>query len=257
MTSDTYVGKTCPYCQTPIKPGAAVSICSACGMPHHAECWQENGRCTTFGCNGRPAGSGTAAAAPSVQRTPDGHAICPTCGYVMTPFDASCPRCENLRSQGRTPGPVLPPAMQPYAGGYGAPQPGYGTVPPPTAFPNPYAQPMPFECPYELCRWSWGAFGATLFWTAAMNQWGWFAGFLILAFCFPIGSLIISIYLGMKGNEQAWKSRQWISIEHFRSTQEVWDKWGIGLFVLGIVLGGCFFLLWVIGVSSGYSGSGY
>ncbi|MHB0935560.1 MAG: RING finger protein [Armatimonadota bacterium] len=56
MSSETVVGKTCPYCMTPIKPRVAVVICSACGMPHHAECWQENGRCTTFGCHGRPVG---------------------------------------------------------------------------------------------------------------------------------------------------------------------------------------------------------
>ena len=47
---DSHVGKTCPFCQTPIKPGANVITCPACGMPHHEDCWQENGGCTTFGC---------------------------------------------------------------------------------------------------------------------------------------------------------------------------------------------------------------
>lgn len=44
------IGKTCPYCLTPFKPGAAVVSCLRCGMPHHRDCWQENGGCTTFGC---------------------------------------------------------------------------------------------------------------------------------------------------------------------------------------------------------------
>jgi len=35
------IGKTCPYCQTPIKPGEAVVFCSACSIPHHRECWNE------------------------------------------------------------------------------------------------------------------------------------------------------------------------------------------------------------------------
>lgn len=48
------IGKTCPYCQTPIKPGEAVVFCSACSIPHHRECWNEGGGCTTFGCNGNP-----------------------------------------------------------------------------------------------------------------------------------------------------------------------------------------------------------
>jgi len=49
------IGKTCPYCQTPIKPGEAVVFCSACSIPHHRECWNEGRGCTTFGCNGNPA----------------------------------------------------------------------------------------------------------------------------------------------------------------------------------------------------------
>ena len=49
------IGKTCPYCQTPIKPGEPVVFCSACSIPHHQECWNEGRGCTTFGCNGHPA----------------------------------------------------------------------------------------------------------------------------------------------------------------------------------------------------------
>ena len=44
----------CPYCQTPIKAGAAAAVCPDCRATHHAECWRENGRCTTFGCMGTP-----------------------------------------------------------------------------------------------------------------------------------------------------------------------------------------------------------
>ncbi len=49
------IGKTCPYCQTPIKPGETVVFCSSCSIPHHQECWNEGRGCTTFGCNGNPA----------------------------------------------------------------------------------------------------------------------------------------------------------------------------------------------------------
>jgi hypothetical protein len=44
------IGKTCPYCQTPIKPGIPVVICPECKIPHHKECWEENVGCTTYGC---------------------------------------------------------------------------------------------------------------------------------------------------------------------------------------------------------------
>ena len=54
LTTDAHVvGKACPFCQSPIKPGADHVSCSECGIPHHAECWRENGGCTTFGCSRR------------------------------------------------------------------------------------------------------------------------------------------------------------------------------------------------------------
>lgn len=54
--SNNEVGKVCPYCQMPIKPGALVMKCPICGIPHHNECWRENGnKCTTYGCVGQGA----------------------------------------------------------------------------------------------------------------------------------------------------------------------------------------------------------
>jgi TM2 domain-containing membrane protein YozV len=46
----------CPYCRSPIEPGAADElICPGCGTPHHSDCFQENGGCTVFGCSSAPA----------------------------------------------------------------------------------------------------------------------------------------------------------------------------------------------------------
>lgn len=49
------VGKTCPYCRFPLKPGEQVMACPACKVPHHADCWSENRGCTTYGCQGTSA----------------------------------------------------------------------------------------------------------------------------------------------------------------------------------------------------------
>ena len=50
---NTIIGKNCPYCQTPIKPGAEAIACPSCEIVHHSDCWKANGnKCTTFGCNG-------------------------------------------------------------------------------------------------------------------------------------------------------------------------------------------------------------
>jgi ketosteroid isomerase-like protein len=46
--------KTCPYCQSKIKDSSGFIICSQCGTPHHKECWEENGGCTTYGCTNNP-----------------------------------------------------------------------------------------------------------------------------------------------------------------------------------------------------------
>lgn len=47
---ENHIGKGCPYCQFPIKHDSNVVVCSGCKIPHHRECWEENGGCTTFGC---------------------------------------------------------------------------------------------------------------------------------------------------------------------------------------------------------------
>jgi TM2 domain-containing membrane protein YozV len=51
--SDTVV---CPYCRMPFDDSAPPMIyCTACGVPHHEDCYQENGGCTVFGCARAPA----------------------------------------------------------------------------------------------------------------------------------------------------------------------------------------------------------
>ncbi len=80
-------------------------------------------------------------------------------------------------------------------------------------------------------RWNWGAFALSLFWAAAMNQWAWFA------LCFlPYANIIVIFYLAIKGNELAWKSRRWDSLEQFQATQAVWNNWGIAIFIIHTVL---------------------
>lgn len=51
--SDTVV---CPYCRMPFDDSSPPTIyCTACGVPHHEDCYQENGGCTVFGCAQAPA----------------------------------------------------------------------------------------------------------------------------------------------------------------------------------------------------------
>ena len=46
----------CPYCRMPFDEASPPRIfCTACGTPHHEDCYQENGGCTVFGCKRAPA----------------------------------------------------------------------------------------------------------------------------------------------------------------------------------------------------------
>jgi hypothetical protein len=39
----------CPICGSAIAPEARV-VCRRCGTPHHEDCWEFNGRCSTYAC---------------------------------------------------------------------------------------------------------------------------------------------------------------------------------------------------------------
>ncbi len=46
----------CPYCREALHtPETTTIFCTSCGTPHHADCYEENGGCTVFGCQAAPA----------------------------------------------------------------------------------------------------------------------------------------------------------------------------------------------------------
>ena len=102
--SNNYVGQTCPYCQFPIKPDDEIVYCSACNLPHHAQCWQENGKCTTFGCDGHPVTTptdkypGVNRDASYIDLTID-DCICSRCGASNSISAAFCSQCGNNLSE--------------------------------------------------------------------------------------------------------------------------------------------------------------
>jgi hypothetical protein len=86
------------------------------------------------------------------------------------------------------------------------------------------------EIPDEIKGWNWGAFGVTFIWGIAHRRW------IVFLMVIPFVNLIVRIIAGMKGNEWAWKSNKWQSIEEFKSVQNKWKSWGIAIMVLGILL---------------------
>ncbi|WP_138499339.1 serine/threonine protein kinase [Nostoc sp. PA-18-2419] len=75
--------------------------------------------------------------------------------------------------------------------------------------------------PEEILGWNWGAFLMPWFWMWTNQVW-------YGLFCFiPHGWWLMAIALGAKGNEWAWKSRRWRSIEQFKAHQRGWAIAGI------------------------------
>jgi hypothetical protein len=48
-------GMTCTICQSALIAGEEILLCPSCALPFHAECWDENGGCSSYGCESAPA----------------------------------------------------------------------------------------------------------------------------------------------------------------------------------------------------------
>ena len=76
MTDST----SCPYCRASFHEEGPIKIfCPGCGMPHHEDCYQENGGCTVFGCSRAPADD------PKLQVSPSEINAVPASGYAVSP----------------------------------------------------------------------------------------------------------------------------------------------------------------------------
>ncbi|MGC1394104.1 MAG: serine/threonine-protein kinase [Coleofasciculaceae cyanobacterium] len=75
--------------------------------------------------------------------------------------------------------------------------------------------------PDEIKGWNWGAFLMPYFWPFSNHVW-----IGLLAFVPQVGFLM-AIALGSKGNEWAWKSRRWRSVQHFKAHQRGWAIAGL------------------------------
>jgi len=84
--------------------------------------------------------------------------------------------------------------------------------------------------PPEIKGWNWGAFLLGIFWCIDNRVW---VGFLCLI---PYVGFVMTIALGLKGNEWAWKSRSWSSIEQFKARQRGWAIAGIAITTIVVII---------------------
>jgi len=85
--------------------------------------------------------------------------------------------------------------------------------------------------PRELGDWNWGGFLLTWIWGIGNNVWWSF-----LVFVPYLGFLVMPWVLAFKGNQWAWQSRHWDSVEHFKRVQHTWAMWGLGITIAITVL---------------------
>jgi hypothetical protein len=85
--------------------------------------------------------------------------------------------------------------------------------------------------PPEIQGWNWGAFLISPIWSIGNGVWIGLLSFV------PYVGIGMAIYLGIKGNELAWKSKRWQSIEQFKSAQRSWAIAGLIVLVLAFLLG--------------------
>ncbi len=104
--------------------------------------------------------------------------------------------------------------------------------------------------PQEIQRWNWSAFILGPIWGIVHGLWWTTLGFLPLLPLPPtlrsIGFIVlfgVMIILGLKGNEMAWRSKQWESPEKFLAVQQRWTTWSI-IFAIGALVA---FILFLIG----------
>lgn len=82
--------------------------------------------------------------------------------------------------------------------------------------------------PEEIKGWNWGAFWLNWIWAIGNQVW---IGLLALVL-----GIIMAIILGIKGNEWAWQSRRFESVEQFKQVQAAWSKWGWIYFAVSVVV---------------------
>ena len=96
--------------------------------------------------------------------------------------------------------------------------------------------------PTELQGFNWGAFFIPFFWGIAHETW---IALLCLitglvgAIFGPLGSMGaafgFSFWLGMQGNEFAWRNRKWSSVQEFEDVQQKWATSGMIIFGLSVI----------------------
>lgn len=93
------------------------------------------------------------------------------------------------------------------------------------------------DVPEEIKGWNWGAFAFNWIWGIGNKT------YLPLLALIPIFDIVWIFICGAKGNEWAWKDGHYTDVESFKNTQATWNRAGLVMFIIQVVLIALYILL--------------
>ncbi len=89
-------GRACAICQTPIARGELIVACPSCEAPYHADCWQENGGCGSYGCALSPSQVKEDGPQEGSSYWGQEDKACPACGKRIRLAALRCRHCGHI-----------------------------------------------------------------------------------------------------------------------------------------------------------------